>query len=163
MKRVIFRTAAGLTLLILFLLARNGPLSAFAEESELFIICQPDSFVNVREHPKMRASVSGFLEFGQKVVSDGKKRNGFVHCIISNESGEGWVYGGYLVSDQPVIQQSRAQISGEGRVACRRAVNGQRRKWLHNGDAVTVYAYSEEWSVTDEGFIKMRYLEFEHE
>ena len=137
----------------------NGPITASASEHEYFIICQPDSFVNVRERPRMHSRETGYLFLGDKVLSSGEKRNGFIRCYgLSTEAGEGWVYAGFLVEEAPEIGEWSAMVVSNGRVACRYSVGGDRRKWLKSGSEVTVYAWGE-WCATSEGFIKGEYLE----
>lgn len=141
----------GLFLLLVLLFNR-----AWGEEG--WIMCQPDSYVNIRESPGKGGRVSGYLELGDAVQTDGH-RNGYTHVTgISSESGEGWVASGYIVTDEPQVETVDAWIDAEGRVACRRAIGGNRRKWLHAGDELTLYASSAEWSITSEGFVKTQYI-----
>ena len=135
------------------------PGCAPAETADGWILCQPDSFVNVREWPRKTSRKTGFLELGEQIRTDGETKNGFLHIIgCTTESGDGWVSCGYVVGDQPQVETCRAWIDSTGRVACRRATNGERRKWLHGGDELTLYACSAEWSVTSEGFVRTEYL-----
>lgn len=135
------------------------PGKAGAETTDGWILCQPDSFVNVREWPRKTSRKTGFLELGEQIRTDGETKNGFLHIVrCTTESGDGWVSCGYVVSDQPQVETCRAWIDSAGRVACRRATNGERRKWLHGGDELTLYACSAEWSVTSEGFVRTEYL-----
>ena len=64
-----------------------------AEESEYgtsYAICMKGDVVNVRSGPKTSAEWIGWIEPGDEVTTDGRKRNGFVHCINMNaESGDG--------------------------------------------------------------------------
>lgn len=129
---------------------------AWGEEG--WIMCQPDSFVNIRESPGKGGRVVGYLELGDAIQTGGH-RNGYTHVTgISNESGEGWVASGYIVTDAPQVETVAAKVDADGRVACRRAIGGNRRKWLHAGDALTLYASSAEWSITSEGFVKTQYI-----
>lgn len=135
-------------------------LTAFADEGEYFIICNPESYVWVRRSPKKTAEETGRLEIGDKVYADGPRKNGYVHVDgLSTEWGEGWVWKGYLVEDQPVIYNGNGTVASNGRVACRRYVNGSRKGWAKSGTEVRVLAYSDEWAVTSRGFIQTKYLE----
>jgi uncharacterized protein YgiM (DUF1202 family) len=125
---------------------------------EYFIICQPSSYVNVRISPKKDAAVIGRYELGQKVTSDGKRQNGFLHLTnLSLENCEGWVSTGFVTGEM-VIETRTARISRD-KVACRRSIKGNRRKWLQKGDIVTVFAWSDDWAVTNQGFIMTKFLE----
>lgn len=122
----------------------------------VYVLCQPDSFVNVRAFPKTSAEVVGYAELGWQLETAGVRKNGFEK--VSGYEGDAWIYAGFL-SDYPVtIMTFDTQIVSKGRVACRRAINGTRRKWLKDGAEVTVYAFSDEWSITNRGFIKTAFL-----
>lgn len=129
---------------------------ASALADTVYILCQPDSFVNVRSFPKKGADVIGYAELGWEIETDGTKRNGFIK--VSGYEGDAWIYAGYVTDTPVTIMTLDTQIISKGRVACRRAINGTRRKWLKNGKNVTVYAFSDDWAVTDYGFIKTDFL-----
>ena len=130
-----------------------------AHGDEYYVICNPKSYVCVRMAAKKSSEETGRLEFGDQVITDGRKRNGYYHCQISNEWGEGWIHKGYLVPDKPVKVTCMATVVAKGRLACRRYINGKRKAWARNGEDLTVYGYSDEWAVTNKGFVQMRYLE----
>lgn len=136
---------------------------AYAEdEGDRWVICQPDSFVFIRERPRKTAGESGRLELGDRVRTDGKKRDGYIHIIdASTESGDGWVAARYLVGDPPVIETGKARNASGGRAAIRRYPGGKRTGWLKKGAEVTVYAWTAEWCVTSRGFIRSDCLEGE--
>lgn len=130
-------------------------------ETECWILCQPDSFVNARMNPKKKSMELGRLECGDKIYTDGKVKNGFLHCYgFTFEAGEGWVHKGYVVYDEPyypIIQNTK--ITSNGRVAARKTINGKRRCWLKDGQEIKVYMTSDEWSVTNKGFVKTEFIE----
>lgn len=145
-------------LLIAFFAVFLTILPAFADEVEYYAICQPESHINARRTPKMNGEIVGRLELGDSVWSDGVKRNGFLHVYGPFES-DCWVYAGFLVPEI-TVKESEKFIQAD-KVACRRSINGKRRKWLKEGDRVTVYAFSDDWAITDQGFIMIRFLEGE--
>ena len=135
-------------------------ISAVAGERWVFILCQPDSWVNAREKPQKSGDSIGRLECGQKILTDGRERNGYLHCIrLSFEISEGWVSKGYIVSDEPQARNQLATVRAGGRVACRRGVNGSRKGWVRPGAVVKITASSSEWAVTNKGFIRREYLD----
>jgi hypothetical protein len=133
--------------------------TSFAED-EYYIICEPDSYVNVRRTPKKAGEEIGQLYCGDRVLSDGKTRNGFIHCVdMSNEYGDGWVHSGYIVEDKPVIVDAYGITSPTGRVMARKWVNGKRQSWIKAGTRVRVLAVSDEWTLTVRGFVKSEFIE----
>lgn len=144
-------------ILILTILTAVLPVSA--EEHEYFIICNPKSYVCVRRTPKKGAEESGRLDCGDKFISDGKKKNGYIHVLGVTEDGEGWVHRGYVIEDQPTVENLRATVAATGRVKTRRYIGGKKLEWLEVCTDVWVYAISDEWAVTNRGFIRTKYLE----
>lgn len=136
-------------------------LTARSEVIEGWIMCQPDSCVNIREKPKKKSTAFGEMELCDKIYTDGKVVNGYLHCVdVPAESNEGWVASAYVVFNEPYkprfVQRS---IITTTRVAARKTINGKVRTWLHNGDVVNVYAISDEWCVTSEGFVKTEFID----
>ena len=130
-----------------------------ASSEEKYILCKPKTEINVRACPKWGGEIIGHLYFGDSVETDGKVRNGFAHIVgLSFESMEGWIYTGLLVDTPPVAFKGKDQIISDGRVAARQYIGGKRNKWIKSGKEVVVYAISEEWSITDQGYIKTEYL-----
>ena len=134
------------------------------EEVECWIMCQPDSWVYARQSPSKKGTELGRLELGDKVYTDGKVKNGYLHVIdLWFEMQEGWVKKGYVVYDKPyrpVIAETT--VRSNGRVAARTTINGKRRRWLKDGQQIKVYMISEEWSVTNQGFVKTKFLNLDN-
>ena len=149
---------------IVVLTALFACFTAFADEYKVFILCNPKTPVIVRETPKKGAKETGRLDFGDDVWTDGRKKNGYLHVIGITEAGEGWVFAGNTVKDQPEqLTGARANIAATGRVMSYRWVNGKKNGWLQICDEVKVYAISEEWAVTNKGYIRMKFLEVWYE
>ena len=127
-----------------------------------YIICQPGDYVNVRWSPKVANNKCGRLDAGDEILLDGETKNGFALVADSNfESSDAWVYTGYIVFDKPVKRDGqKAVVSSNYRLAARQNCTGELRKWLYNGDEVQVFWWSEEWCVTNYGFVKSEYLDW---
>ena len=127
-----------------------------------YVLCA--DFVYVRPFPNRKGEPLGRLEPGDHVYLDGKKKNGYMHCVdLHMESGEGWVYKGYIVYDEPTKVSQSAVIVSKGRLAARKYVNGKRTRWLKPLASVKVYYWSDEWCVTNCGYVQTKYLELEGE
>lgn len=134
--------------------------AASAEEYEGWIICTPGDYVNVRSGPGAKYECIGRFETGDRVTPDGKRRNGFLHCVrLGLESDEGWIHSGYIVDYEPRKVNREATVTGEGRVAARKNVGGKRTRWLQPGTKVFVYYRSADWCVTNRGYVQTEYLE----
>ena len=147
-----------LTLLAIILICLKAG-NAFTESSKVWVLCQPDSYVNIRARASSRSQKEGYALCGDSFETDGKSCNGFLHVYAGIEAGEGWINSGYIVWDEPKEVNRDAQIASRGRVALRRTISGKRRKWGHDGDTLKVFWESAEWSVTSQGFVKTEYLE----
>ena len=132
-------------------------------EVECFIICNPKSHVWVRRSPKKGAEEIGFLDCGDRFLTDGKRKNGFVHVVGITEYGEGWIHKGYVVYDKPEIVNCRGTVAATGRVKLQRYIGGKRIGYINVCEDVKVFAISEDWAVTNRGFIKLKYLELWNE
>lgn len=133
---------------------------AFCESERVFILCDPRTPVNVRASPKKGTDIVGRLDFGDWIETDGEERNGFLHVYGIGEAGEGWLYSGYVVEDQPHKVERWAYVDATGRVKSYRWIGGKRLKWLTVGSRVKVYGRSEEWAVTNKGYVRTAYLEW---
>ncbi len=161
--KLVLEIAAMVLFAIAFIAVYDFVMSpAHAEDNTAYAICVKDDVVNVRATPKTRGEWIGYLNPGDEVHLDGRKRNGFVHCVDMNtESGEGWVFAGYLVSDCPELVDCDAVIVSNGRLAARKYVNGDRLKWLKPNVSLHVYYMAGDWCSTNCGYVQTKYLEME--
>ena len=114
--------------------------------------------------PKKGGEVTGRLDFGDCVMTDGKKKNGFLHIYGITENGDGWIFAGYVVEDQPVkAERTWASIAATGRVMSYRWVKGMKNGWVQMCEDVKVYGLSDEWAITSKGYIRTKYLEVWYE
>lgn len=145
-------------LILLAALLMALPAAAEEELTTAYILCQPNDYINVRAKPTTRSESYGRFVCGDYFKVDGKLRKKFLHVQVSLESNEGWIFSGYVVYDEPVFVDQQFRITANGRVAARRYIGGPRRCWLKKNSIVTVSYYSEEWCITNKGFIQTKYL-----
>ena len=155
-KTLIMAAIVAVICLVIILAARGA--AAEPELREMWVLCQPDSEVMIRTFPRRNGGYEGYLQLGDSIWTDGTERNGFLRVYDVAEGG-GWVCKTYLMPDPQVIQEGPAWIWRGGKVACRKAPGGERLRWLHEGDEVILYAWCEEWAITNRGYIMTRYLE----
>ena len=136
--------------------------SANAEEEltyQCWVLCEPESDVLIRTGAGKRYSVCGSAMCGQLLWTDWKEKNGWLHIVdLKNETGEGWIYEGYVVFEEPDAVDKNMQVTGCRRVACRRWIDGKRKGWAKSGSSVFVYVITSEWAVTNKGYIQSDYL-----
>ena len=122
--------------------------------------CQPDSEVLIRDRPGKGAQVVGAASCGTQLWTDWEERNGWIHLVdVNNETGDGWISEKYVVFDIPYHIDAEGVIKGKGRVACRDGIDGKLIGWANPGDMLAVYWVSNEWAVTDRGYISTDYVE----
>lgn len=133
--------------------------SAERIQEEVWVLCMPDSEVNVREKPKKTGEIFGGAMCGACMWTDNVKKNGYLHVLdLAAESDTGWISARYVVYDEPVEVNAVMEIRSDGRVACRRWINGKINSWIMNGDRLTVYWMSPSWAVTSRGYIRSEFL-----
>lgn len=167
MKRRTAKTFAEIVLIavvvavIVCLLQSVSVADAYDNVTEAYVLCA--DYVNVRPFANKKGEPLGRLESGDRVWLDGKKKNGYLHCIDTGLEADGWVFSGYIVYDEPVRMNASAVIVSKGRLAARKYVGGKRTRWLKPLASVKVYCMSEDWSVTNCGYVKTEFLEIEGE
>lgn len=152
--------------IIVSIIVENAKSEGYSQEDNpnqhlMYVICQPDDYICIRSKANRKSHEEGYLLCGFSVYVSDKTKNGFVYSSeLSTESGEGWIFTGYLVNDEPLDMDGKLyKVVSNARVAARKYIDGPRRSWLKNGDEVKVYYFSEEWCVTNKGFVMTKYLE----
>ena len=149
-------------IVVMFTLHDVGLADDYEDEGfvKVWVLCQPDSYVNVREFAKKDSTEVAMGEPGDSFLTDMKKKNGFLHVYGPFEAGEGWISKGYVVYEEPERIDCCYRIDSNARVACRRTISGNRRCWAYCDDVVMVYWMTDEWCVTNLGFIKSEFINF---
>lgn len=134
--------------------------SADSTTAKAWIMCQPGDYVNVRERASRKSDSFGRLDTGSALRVTGETKDGFAKCEVALEQSQGWIYAGYIVFEEPVSMNGRKMvIRSNGRVACRKCIEGQRRCWAYDGDEVSVWYMADGWAVTNKGFIRTEFLQ----
>lgn len=150
-----------IVLLVLTVIALIGILTVYdyAFADTFYVLCRPGAEVNVREKAKLKSPIVGCVFFADRIETDGKEENGFVHVVnLKAETDSGWIYKGLLSEDEPIPSTGKAQIFGATRVACRKYAYGKLKRWAYEGENVEIYAISERWCVTEYGYIMTDFL-----
>ena len=155
MKKII----AMLILLLSILTVISPATAAENDENCVWVLCQPDSYVVIREGPRRKSAEGGSAYCGDRFETDWKEKNGFIHVFASTESGEGWISKGYIVLDEPKPVMKNCRIRSGGRVAVRASIGGKRTRWAKSGSEIKVYWTSAEWAVTSKGFVMAEFIE----
>ena len=172
MKRIIIWITAGIILIVSIIVAmailgievkmlKNLFISeAKAEDGICWVLCEKNSYVNVREKPRRNSEIVATAYCGLKVKTDGKTRSGYIHLIdMAAEETTGWINAAYIVDEEPQVIDCALRIRAQGRVACRKMPGGKVIGWVHDGDVVTVYCVAGGWAVTDRGYIRTEFIE----
>ena len=127
-----------------------------------WVMCKPGSQVNVRRTPSKDAQEVGYLDACDWFLTDGSSSNGFIRAYGIGEYGEGWVYAGYVSTDEPEEVFEQYVCVAPSRVACRRWMNGPKVEgspWLANLSTVDVFYIADGWACTSRGYIQSEWLE----
>lgn len=120
-----------------------------------FVLCDPESTVNMRFEPRKTGTVIACMECGDPVRLDGKTHGQWLHVVTGDENG-GWIHQGYIVGIKVTVGTIDAVATTK--VRARNMVNGKLVGTLRKGQKVTVYAYSDECCYTSRGYIKTKFL-----
>ena len=134
--------------------------TAYADN--VYILCRPDDYVNIRMFPSTNSEAIGQLDCGDSIETDGvtrKDKKGRTWVHVCGLEGGGWVCSRYVQETPVNIVSYDGYVSANGRTAVRRSPNGKVVKWLHNGDDVCIIAMSDEWALTKSGYIKKELLD----
>ena len=123
-----------------------------------WVICNAESYVNIRSEPKKSAEQTGYALTCWELETDGKQRNGYLHVVGVTENGSGWISTHFVVYDEPTEINKKGMISATGRVAARYSIDGKRSCWLKPGAEVFVSYISSEWAYTNRGWVKTEYI-----
>ena len=163
----ILRTALEFILLVVLVCGVIFLVEGVAHMEEypvMYAICSKGDRVNVRPFANTGNEPVGWLEPGDPVYLDGQKKNGFYHCVgLNTEMGSGWVHRGYLVSDPPELINRTGVIATRDKVQARKNVGGKRIRWLKPGGTVKISYWTEEWCVTDCGYVMSKLTELDGE
>lgn len=155
------RTRVRIVLLILVLLAVAVGSLAESDLYDAWVLCQPNDYINVRMNASRKSQIVGYADAGDPIQVDGTVKNGYVLCYGIGDMGSGWIHSGYVVYDEPERVTCTATVVSRGKLAARKYIKGKVRKWLHNLDELRVFWISTDWTVTNEGFVRTEFLEFE--
>lgn len=159
-KTAIFIVTVFLMLVLAVFLAVN--LCKGEELIRCWVMCRPGSVVNVRRTPSTNAMQVGFLDTGDSFLTDAVSSNGFIRCYGIGEYGEGWIYCGYVATEEPEKVFERYVCVSNARVACRRWMGGPKvgtSPWIVNGSTVEVFYMADGWACTSRGYIRSEWLE----
>jgi len=133
----------------------NGMITCWA-------LCKPGSHVDVHISPNKNSQVVGRLDPCDSFHTDGESRNGFIWCDVGESCG-GWIYCGYISTEEPEQAFERYVCVAKKQVACRRWIGGPqisgRGGWLKNLSTVEVFYRTDTWCVTSRGYIRSEWLE----
>ena len=164
MKVKIFVVLIELILLIVLITFCIMLLQEAGLAEDVWVLCDPDSFVCVREAPRKTAFAVGGITCGTLLETDGKEKGNFIHVInIHAEDDTGWISKQYIVYSEPKPLYQSATVVSNGRLAARKGVGGKVRKWLKPMDTLTIYWWSDEWCLTNYGYVQTAYLELDGE
>lgn len=133
-----------------------------------WVLCSPaeGNRVIVRRAPGRNSQEVGSLKVGDWFLTDAESKNGFIKCYGIGEYGEGWIYSGFVVTEEPEAVFEQYVCVAKTRVAVRRWIGGPQvdgRKWLNNGQNCTVFHEADGWACTSIGYIRSEWLEVDPE
>ena len=167
-EKAIFRAAITAVILVIVIALAVTLCKGEAALVKCWVMCKPENhdhtinYVHVRRTPSKNGMEVGYLDAGDWFWTDGTSADGWIRCYDIGEYGEGWVYCGYVVTEEPEVINETYVCCAPKRVACRRWMGGPQvsgSPWLTNLSTVYVYFIADGWACTSQGYIKAEYLE----
>lgn len=150
---------AAIVVLAVISFAFDVSMSEDADGTQVWVLCNPNSYVSIRSGPGRKYTAIGGATCGSDMMTDGIDKKGFLHVYdLAAEDEEGWISTRYIVYSEPEEVHYRMQIVADGRVALRKWVGGKIIGWLYSGDTVTVLCMCDEWAITTRGYVMSDYL-----
>ena len=144
----------------------RAQLAASAEDSFVtcWVMCKPveGNYVSIRRTPSRRSTEVGRLECGDWFETDAVSSEGWIRVYGIGEYGEGWIYCGYVVTEEPQMIGKQYRVASNGRVIIRKWMNGPKvdgKGYLVNGSTVQVFCIADGWAMTNRGYIMAEFLE----
>lgn len=128
-------------IMMLFIVACVFILESFITDAvaeEMYVIVSDESYLNVRQNPKKDSEVVGYLTFAEQVNVDSISDGWAYMTGLGFESSVGYSRSCYLSKNKPTKIDKDAIVVSDGRVALRESPNGEKKKWLKNGESVHV-------------------------
>lgn len=162
LRAIIFALICAVVIAIGCMIGTSECQAAGERYTTVWAMCQPGSTLIVRRSSSKNSMEVGRLDPCDPVETDGKSVNGYIHVYGNWENGDGFVYCGYLSTEEPERVFEQYVCVSRARVACRRWISGPmmpNHAWITNGTNVQVFYRTSEWSVTNRGYIKSEWLE----
>lgn len=148
-----------IVLLVIAFLYDTGLAEEEIDSTQVWVLCDPDSYVSIRSGPSKKYTAIGGATCGSTMMTDGVVKKGFLHVYdLAAEDDEGWISTRYIVYSEPEETPYRMEVVADGRVALRKWVGGKIIGWLYSGDVVTVQCMCDEWAVTTRGYVMSEFL-----
>lgn len=136
----------------------------YSDCEEVYVLCSKSGYVTLRSAPRKSGIPFGGASCGAKLKTDGKKKNGFIHIVdVAAEESSGWISEEYIVYDEPELLEQNAFVVSIGRLAARQSVGGKVRRWLKPMTELFIIYRTEEWCLTNYGYVQTQFLELEGE
>ena len=153
-----------LILIIILMMLFIDACHAEDDTESVWVMCSYESFVCVREKPKKSSYAFGGATCGTQLQTDGKQKGDFLHVVnVPAEESEGWISLQYIVHSEPIRIDQGATVVSNGRLAARKGINGKVQYWLEPMSQVTIFWWTDEWCLTNKGYIATEFLELDGE
>ena len=125
-----------------------------------WVICKPHGYVNAREKPDSCSGIAGRFDPGDEIKLDGITKNGYAHIAYPTFEYDAWIYTGYVALDEPKnLKGQTAIVNSNKNLAVRKSMCGEVIKWLKNGDELQVFWWTDDWCVTNYGYVMTEWIE----
>ena len=137
---------------------------AESDTEDVWVLCTYESFVNIRENPRKSSFAFGGVTCGTRLKTDGEEKGDYLHVVdVPAEESEGWISKQFIVHSEPVRMTQPATVVSNGRLAARKGIGGKVQYWMNPMDTLTIFWWTDEWCLTNKGYVQTEFLELDGE
>lgn len=147
-----------LSILLLFMFFPSASIGESEEPVECYILCNPETYINIRTEPNKHSIAGGWAGCGDSVYPTGKTKGKWSQ-IVSTFDGYDylWVITDYIVPDQPE-RITGYVITTADKVHIRKTPGGDSNGRVKKGTRIRAYARSHDWICTNRGYISTEFV-----
>ena len=129
---------------------------ASAKENTLYVSVDEGTYLRGRKSPSLDAAVEMKLYNGEEVTVVSAK--GEWVEIEGGEPGTVWCYSEFLKSSSDDADCKKYEVVSNGKVRVRKEINGEKLRYVRNGDILEVKFFVDGWAYLGDGYIMQEFL-----
>lgn len=138
---------------------------SLSESAPAYILCKIGDYATVRSEACFCGEEIGTLKTGDSIKVTGETENGFAKFIDPDfKSNECWVYVGYVSTSKPKWMNGQiATVKDSKCISSTVNMAKETGYWIEQGTKLQVFWYTDQWCVTNRGYVMTKHIEMDGE